>query len=239
MPSFLDLPFELRRMVYSHLLLDTNVMDMLQWYGLPNTPPRSLEECFQPVFCTALFRVSKQVSIESLEYFYTENAFIAVQSCFKSTLDYISIQIPHLFPESSAHQTDKALDRKFPLTLHMDTDEQGLPHSQSIVRKEKVVFALKHLPKVLTMLKYDEGWGYTYYPNKAFCLHFTLNLKRGEYDFSQKPRITTSIYSALKVFQGFNQLLMLATRAVYKIDGDSDKGLNTSRGEQSERLRES
>ena len=210
-------------MVYSHLLLDVNVLDLLPWYRLPGGPPWSLQECYQPVFYTALFRVSKQVSMESLEYFYTENAFVAVQSCLKPTLNYISVQTPHLFPKSSAHQTKEALDRKLPLTLHMDKDEQGLPHSQSIVSKKKVVFALRHLPKVLTMLKYDEGWRYTYHSSKTICLHFTLNL-RGEYDFSQKPRTVNSIYSALKAFHGFTELPLSARKMVYRIGSDSDKG---------------
>jgi hypothetical protein len=62
-----SIPRELRRKIYSYLLLDQNVVEF------------TLMHCLRPSYTTALFTVNKQLSDESLHYFFTENAFVGVE----------------------------------------------------------------------------------------------------------------------------------------------------------------
>jgi len=81
-PTFDSIPIDIRHEIYSYILLDQNVAyvksdtgsawDLLKW-GLK--------------FEIVLFRVSKSISRESLEYFYSRNAFIIVMpERFNATL---------------------------------------------------------------------------------------------------------------------------------------------------------
>ena len=66
MASFTSLPLELRREIYSYLLLDYNVVTLGSGGHL---------KC---VFSTGLFLVNRRISCESLTYFYKENSFISI-----------------------------------------------------------------------------------------------------------------------------------------------------------------
>lgn len=82
--SLLDLPREVRDIIYGYTLLSS-------------TPKRRLElrKCTQPKIDTHLldlsvFRINKQVSAETIEFFYGENHFDfeATETIFKAVTDY-------------------------------------------------------------------------------------------------------------------------------------------------------
>ena len=68
MASFEALPLELRQEIYSYLLVDHNVAKI-----------SGLDEFLEPCFSTSLFLLNKQISRESIRYFYSKNAFIYVE----------------------------------------------------------------------------------------------------------------------------------------------------------------
>ena len=67
MPSFLDLPPEIRNLIYE--------------YALSGSKPFTAKLHFSPSF-TGLLRVNKQTYAEAAGYFYTENVFSFPQSLF-------------------------------------------------------------------------------------------------------------------------------------------------------------
>lgn len=66
MASFQICPLEVRQEVYSYLLMD---------YNDPDLTPHGLS----PRFCTSLFLVSKQISAETTQFFYTRNGFVTIE----------------------------------------------------------------------------------------------------------------------------------------------------------------
>ncbi|MCJ1326094.1 hypothetical protein MMC10_002758 [Thelotrema lepadinum] len=78
MASFATLPLELRREVYSYLLRDTNAYIESDITNCQSFSGHTT--VFRPRYSTSLFTVSKQISAEALDYFYVENAFVAVKA---------------------------------------------------------------------------------------------------------------------------------------------------------------
>ena len=91
MPSFETIPLELRHKIFSYLLIDHNVTELdsrnvteHHFYDedlLDNDEKAELDRCriLLPRFVTSLFYVSKQLSSESIWYFYSQNAFIRIE----------------------------------------------------------------------------------------------------------------------------------------------------------------
>jgi len=81
-PTFATIPMELRNKIYSYMLLEKNVA-FFKWEGT-----------LRFKYDIGLFTVSKDISYESLKYFYSQNFFIAIEvnlgsEFFHSVLDYI------------------------------------------------------------------------------------------------------------------------------------------------------
>ena len=75
MPTLDTIPAEIRLQIYSYLLSDAKAFAVL------TLPDNECGECNirkKPKFTTGLFLVNRKISIEALQYFYRENAFIAV-----------------------------------------------------------------------------------------------------------------------------------------------------------------
>ena len=110
MPSFTTLPFEIRREIYSYLLLGDTI------------PSASRSRILRPNYATTLFCVNRQISTESLDYFYTQNAFILVQwetqFCMEfSMLRQLCSLVPCL-PEQPP--PSHLVAGRFPLTLGLN-----------------------------------------------------------------------------------------------------------------------
>jgi hypothetical protein len=74
--SFTTIPLELRYQIYSYLLLDRNAA-----YVASEDSKISYERTIVKFkYDTALFTVSKQISVESLEYFYSQNTFVIIET---------------------------------------------------------------------------------------------------------------------------------------------------------------
>ena len=77
--GFTTIPIEIRREIYSYLLLSFNAVmtrEVCQVQAIEN--PKAVVE--DPHISTALFTTSAMISHETLEYFYRENAFVAVRT---------------------------------------------------------------------------------------------------------------------------------------------------------------
>ena len=88
MVSFQSLPVELRYEIYSYLLIDHNVADLVE-----KVTTRAVLEALVPSFSVGLFRVNKAVSEEAINYFYTENAFalISWKMLSKTQIDHFNL----------------------------------------------------------------------------------------------------------------------------------------------------
>ncbi|KAF4630887.1 hypothetical protein G7Y89_g7245 [Cudoniella acicularis] len=83
-PTLTNIPIELRRKIYEHLLLDDN-------FGTLGKRPSKL-----PPFQPSLLAASKQISEESREYFYGENSVLGEEIkflCFSAHRDIFDSKI--------------------------------------------------------------------------------------------------------------------------------------------------
>ena len=72
-PTFLSLPLEIRREIYLHLFLRPKSIDTNYGRFFPNSQREGYPNGLRN---TSIFRVSKQISEESLDVFYRENVFV-------------------------------------------------------------------------------------------------------------------------------------------------------------------
>jgi len=84
--SFETLPVEIQNEIYSYLLVDRNVVYVNALAG------RKLRLKFE----VALFRVSRPISIESLRFFYSKNAFVVIRSNVPHLLSTCHLVMPML-----------------------------------------------------------------------------------------------------------------------------------------------
>jgi len=77
--SFQTLPPEIRFKIYELILLDSNVITWTREH-FKMGKLTILGERLRPAFETGLFTVNESISTESLQYFYTQNAFVAFES---------------------------------------------------------------------------------------------------------------------------------------------------------------
>ena len=116
MVSFLDLSYELRRIIYSQALVDTNVS-----YGKDSEArdAKAVVEisAIRPKYCTSLLTINRQVSEEALEVFYA-NAFVAVRGSGFNDLQEVSWkQFPIKYVADAALQGTLSL--KLPVQLQV------------------------------------------------------------------------------------------------------------------------
>lgn len=137
-PTFQTIPLELRRKVYDYLLLDQNVCYT------------KVDKRMQSRYCTSLFTVSQQISMESLDYFYTQNVFVGIQSNLGYFLDFCHRGIPIIIGES-VRNTRRWKKHMLEINLHIRLTTGG---KGSGVRNENIpaVFAARHLPNFVHFL---------------------------------------------------------------------------------------
>ena len=92
MASFTALPVEIRREIYSYLLLTHNahVEEPVECSGTASDEGIVLI----PSISTSLFTVNKKISAEALWYFYRENSFVAICSEMYNAFAYIRAVVP-------------------------------------------------------------------------------------------------------------------------------------------------
>jgi hypothetical protein len=128
-PSFHLLPLEIRWKIYSHLLFDENVAETTE------------DKKLRLRFATALFTASRQISSESLDFFYSENTFLLLET-----------NIKELF---------SAAQDAIPMIRHDNTAGYRLPHLASAIRFNRTsyrfdvsyaIFASRNLPTLVQLL---------------------------------------------------------------------------------------
>ena len=220
MHSFTELPFELRRTIYSHLLEDDNPC-----YPLAVKPTISylfddrLRSRPRPVFCTSLFTVNKQVSAETLEYFYSQNLFVSVEDFMT---DCRNCYFPLITLDNETTTTMPQIpSQNLALTIRMEgagkIDRQFAPHGFC---KEKIVFSGRHLAMFLVLMSHSPKWTGIPEPVDGIGITFTFNLKRGKYNFSLVPRNIDTIVDAIAMLRDFPKSTNLTGGIAYSIDGD-------------------
>ena len=217
MPSFMDLPFEIRQLVYSYLLLDVDTA-LVTKCG----PPHHWKwKHVRPMFYTSLFTVNKMLSRESRDFFYIRNSFVMVQGCFQDTIEVVGRQAPIVTLRNPAHQVEALLGRKVVTTINVVnnvTNPKDFEFSCFTF-----VIAAKHLAVFLTILKYDENWCNLNDSINSFQFNFIFNFGSGEYNYSRNPKITTGILNSIKCLWGLFTLAKSRDVVVYHIDGDVDQ----------------
>ena len=103
MTYFTTLPLELRREIYSYLLLDVNVVEETLGTNCRSASGESVS--LTPKFSTSLFQVSKQISQESLLYFYAENAFVLLFIPFFPAASTCRLLLPCIWPVEGEDET--------------------------------------------------------------------------------------------------------------------------------------
>ncbi|MCJ1325027.1 hypothetical protein MMC10_001689 [Thelotrema lepadinum] len=221
MPSFMNLPYDIRRILWDKLLLgeknETEYPVKSDYYWdrskeLDLTRPR-------PIFCTSLFTVSKEVSDETIKYFYHENGFIAVDNFMSECLD-CCIPLITLRDDSPAAARRQIPSECLALTISMQGAEKiESQHRQYVYRRERIVFAARYLPTFTALLPYVHMWNLLYQPVEDIGFTFTFNLKGGRYDFS-RPLITATILGALHGLKDFPKSANILGKISHKINGD-------------------
>ena len=223
MYSFAELPFELRCNICSYLLKDDNTYyppagkSIVSWwmYDKPTSRPP------QPVFCTSLFTVNKQVSAETLEYFYTQNLFVAVEdviadSCLKDY--FLFITLPHLPNETAT--TPQIPSQNLALTVRMEGAEKIDKQFTTHGFRKKIVFSGRYLGLFLVLMSHDSKWTGITEPVEGIGITFTFNLQRGEYNFSLVPRNIDTIVDAIAMLRDFPKSANLIGGVAYCVVGD-------------------
>ena len=155
-PTITDMPLEIRRKIYANLLLEKNVLRF------------DAKGYVYPRFETSLFRLSKEISAESLRFFYTENAFICFETSMPLKVDKIHRTGFKFLPESRARSC-RSLLMKFQLRL--DLREYG-NNSVELELEHKLfaIFPARQLPLFMTLVNHSNlhSWNLGYVPGAKF-----------------------------------------------------------------------
>ncbi|MCJ1326076.1 hypothetical protein MMC10_002740 [Thelotrema lepadinum] len=253
MAKFLDLPLELRREIYSYLLLDINVSSLydeepncslgyLRGNEVFNSlfPSLSFSHIVEPEeetvprlkFCTSLFTTNKQLSKDALDYFYTENKFVGVE-CPSSSPTFgcwIGELIPLALVEIKVLQNTVSLEKNLIMMGNLISrwGEKPARSSGTII-----VFAARHLRTFAQMLNY---WQAQYdilpqVPAQPLTIDLTMqfNLKSGRYDYGylgtgQGGTISTLV-DGLKALRKYVHPTTTTWRSTLHIRGDLPQDL--------------
>ena len=152
--TFDNLPIEIRHCVYSYVLLDQNVA----------YPKRCIGRSFRSKFEVALFRVSKFISADSLQFFHSQNAFVIIKSDSIKLLESCKLVAPAFVGAETA-----ALE-SFVLEIHLSQgrslleprlgaseprlDGQAIDNSMTSTGFPwcSVIIAARHLPKFILLM---------------------------------------------------------------------------------------
>ena len=201
-PSLPDLPFEVRCNIYRYLLVDEHVSETKEEpsshsevYG-----PLGGRNVLRPEFCTALFRVSKEILSETVSFFHTQNKFVMFRTPWLSLYRQGLPMYPSLEAAEGSSEScslpEVLLDMK--ISPSRDPTEQVSMHEGTRLRI--YIFSLKHLPMFARLLYHiKDGWrSFNHLANWNY-LHFGLRLK-SSYCSVRPSAIQTVLLEAAKEF---------------------------------------
>ena len=221
MSSLMNLPLELRWVIYSHLLLDSNSSDTRTSIAATQEEER---EYVRPKFCTSLFTVNKQISKESLQYFYGENNFIIARNCFKRTLELVKLLFPTITLKEAGLPMESALHRRTVLMISVAVECESPGFKSENVSEEKIVFAARHFALLVGILKTDGIWYQS--PKDAIesiCYNFTFNLSAGQFENARVLRMKHTFTHTLRSLTPFAMPQGLQEKIDYSIGGKIDQ----------------
>ncbi|MCJ1326100.1 hypothetical protein MMC10_002764 [Thelotrema lepadinum] len=195
--AFIRLPIELRFEIYSYVLLSFNsVTEKRTNNSFALRHNRSVLQL--PQISTGLFTVNKQISLETLYYFYKENAFVAIK-----TLDGdVGLWCQYLFPHFlwlRPHREAGVLEKKTQCLQRVGlvitiNEEMQWPLSEPDI----LVFSVRYLPTVVLVLN---NIRLAYYNDTHNEVQLDFRLESSNYKRSRKTAdIIMSSLKSLKTF---------------------------------------
>ncbi|KAI4155226.1 MAG: hypothetical protein LQ340_001136 [Diploschistes diacapsis] len=183
MIPLLVLPIEIRLDIYSYLLEDTKVTEMDQGIG-----HQKHHEWLRPNYCTALFTVNKQLSKESLEFFYMKNSFISFnfQESYLAYTAYRLFAAVRLQPTLQGGKGPKSENLLATITL-----QEQYRQARTLFNSEQyqLVFSVKHLETFATILNLSTRCAGLAAPNRksVYCFHCSYS-NSGPYSLRRRGR---------------------------------------------------
>ena len=228
MPTFFDLPLELRREVYSYFLLDSSVFNVDESFDgsqdflrsgpthgdlfpgmrcVSSLPMAKFDRQRLPRlnFCTSLFTTNKRLSEESLQYFYTENKFVLFCCDLRGVGRYASRLIPLVSLDGCPRKDTKFLIGNLPVIVSMSFKFKGQCRISGF-GTSLVVFAARHLETFAMILNY---WHFTLgkVPKRMWIeVDIEINLRRGKYVYTAPNALQEGRGIASTIVNGFKHL---------------------------------
>ena len=195
MATFIKLPVELRREIYRYLLSSSNVSEK---FGNARCAVRSQGCVLQiPQISTSLFTVNKQISSEALQYFYQQNAFVAINI----TMGHAFRHCKFLFPcfswlscspeEANWHNRTQCIEK---VGLVITWDSRGTtPDVASVDHLQTLLFSIRYLPAAIRILNNEQ------FPSMPSSrIEVQLNLRLGSSYCEGYSKFLDDIVSSLK-----------------------------------------
>ena len=230
MVTFINLPLEIRREIYQYLLLGSEVSERFEH---DRNAVRSQGIVLQiPQISTGLFTVNKQISCEALQYFYQQNAFVAIKAPFGPAFRYCRFLFP-CFSWLSWGQEEADLDNRMQciekVGLVINWASKLLsPRSvndaeiAALREPQTLVFSIRYLPTAIRILNNEQ---YPWLPNKKIEMH--LNFRLGSSFCKGYPKFADVIVSSLKNLKT-HYIKDHEPYVWVSISGDIDKGRSDS-----------
>ncbi|MCJ1377612.1 hypothetical protein MMC17_000707 [Xylographa soralifera] len=192
MANFNDMPPEVRLRIYSYLLLSERTV-------VPLAAGGSLKEnILRSHYETALFTVNKKISNESISYFYSQNAFVAVETNMTRFLSECCRAIPMNF----GHCTTQFKGYVLKLQFYQFTGHTSMRYSRCAF----AVFSRRYLRNFIRLFEVNHSpLRHLSLQNITTRLDIVLKTKDGR--FKDKPGIESSLVNDLKILQGFPEAI--------------------------------
>jgi hypothetical protein len=182
--SLTDMPLEIRRNIYANLLLDQNVSRF------------DAKGYVSPHFETSLFTVNKEISAESLQFFYTENAFISFEVRVPLKVDKLHRTGFKLLPESRVRCCRNFIV-KFQLQ-RVPKEYTGNSAGYEIVPSMFAIFAARQLPLFMMLVNHSNihSW------NMGFVPEVKLVFRAGRGYFKNQDQTLAMLVNSFKRLRG-------------------------------------
>jgi tetratricopeptide (TPR) repeat protein len=151
--TFTSIPIEIRLKIYSYLLLDQNCVTLKRLNNV--TSIRSALPILRPSFATPLFRVNKQISDETLHYFFTQNMFVGIEMNNEFMLRKCRNAVPIFINKDS--ETEGFKDCALKLRYQASRVDWSTTFAEWEKPFEYAIIAGRHLPNLVRIINGDHS----------------------------------------------------------------------------------
>ncbi|MCJ1400494.1 hypothetical protein MMC11_003700 [Xylographa trunciseda] len=188
--SFMGVPPEIRLKIYSYLLLSEETV-------VPLAAGGSLEEnILRSHYEAVLFTVNRQISDESLSYFYTQNAFVAVETNMTHFLSECCRAIPMNF----GHCKTKFRNYALKLQFFQFTGQSSLRY----IRSAFAVFSRRYLRNFIRLFEVNH-LPLRQASSDVVTTRMDIIFKPKGAHFKDRPGIISSLVHDLQMLREFPQ----------------------------------